>query len=306
MPGRRSFPLCFPVRERFTRFIASYILWVVIRKHSAQKGRAMKIPALIIFGILMAQSVCAQELFGTVEAVWGSATVSDANGTSKPVASGLKIFAGQSIQTANDGEVHIVTEDSGLIALRPNSSFRIDRYQAKGEPSDEVFFSLFKGALRSITGWIAKRNGAAYRLSTPTATIGVRGTDHETTVLETAMEDDLPGTFDTVNEGVTVLHTAKGDIEVHPGEHAFAPRDQNIAPAILARHPGFWQRRALRIEDRIQQRKPNLLQQVQRRLDGNAQGTHPKIGDQKPEIKNHRETVKKRIEKRKPRERRIP
>ncbi|MFZ2163177.1 MAG: FecR domain-containing protein [Sideroxyarcus sp.] len=266
----------------------------------------MKIPALIIFGILMAQNVCAQELFGTVEDVSGNATMSDANGTSVPVTSGLKIFTGQSIQTANDGEVHIVTEDSGLIALRPNSSFRIERYQSKGEPADEVVFSLFKGALRSITGWIAKRNPSAYRLNTPTATIGVRGTDHETTVIEAATENDLPGTFDTVNEGVTVLQTARGEIEVHPGEHAFAPRDQSIAPAILARHPGFWKHRAFKIEERIQQRKASLMQHVQRRLDQKAEGMHPKTGGQKPEIGNHREAVKKRIEKRKPRERRIP
>lgn len=259
---------------------------------------------LLVF--LIAQTVRAAELFGTVDAVSGEASVIDPAGVKTPVTTGLKIFAGQSIQTASDGEVQIITEDSGLIALRPNSSFRIDRYQAKGEPSDEVFFSLFKGALRSITGWIARRNSAAYRLSTPTATIGVRGTDHETTVLENAMDDDLPGTFDTVNEGVTVLKTARGEIEVHPGEHAFSPRDQSAAPAILARQPAFWQRRILKIENRIQQRKPNLQQQVQRRLGENAQGTRSKIGEQKPEIGNHREAVKKRIEKRKLRERRIP
>jgi hypothetical protein len=259
----------------------------------------MKILIGFLLGVLIVQTAYAADLFGTVDAVSGEATITDATGANKRVAAGTQIFTGQSIQTASDGEVHIVTEDSGLIALRPNSSFRIDRYRSQGEPEDEVVFSLFKGALRSITGWIAKRNPSAYRLNTPTATIGVRGTDHETTVIETETGNDLPGTFDSVNEGSTVLRTARGEIEVHPGEHAFSPRDLSAAPSLLARHPGFWQRRVLKIEERIQQRKANLLQQVQHRLKGNREMMRDKNDEQDPDMKNRRETLKKKIEKRK-------
>ncbi len=251
---------------------------------------------LVIFllSFLMIQTTSAAELFGTVDAISGEATVTDAAGEKQRITSGLKIFAGQSIQTASDGEVQIVTEDSGLIALRPNSSFRIDRYQAKDEASDEIVFSLFKGALRSITGWIAKRNSSAYQLNTPTATIGVRGTDHETTVIDEAMGDDQPGTFDTVNEGATVVRTERGEIEVHNGEFAFAPRDLSAAPGLLARRPGFLKNRALKIEKRIQRRKENLRQRIQHRL------------DKKMNIKKRHEAVKKKTEKRKLRKRRNP
>ncbi|GAB4117942.1 MAG: hypothetical protein Fur0026_06740 [Sideroxydans sp.] len=264
----------------------------------------MKKLAILLLCLLMAQAVCAAELFGTVDAVSGEATVAEMTGAHKPVTLGLQIFAGQSIQTAADGEVHIVTEDSGLIALRPNSSFRIDRYQAKGKSSDEINFSLFKGALRSITGWIAKRNRSAYRLKTPNATIGVRGTDHETTVIDVALDGDQPGTFDTVYEGVTVMQSPRGEIEVRPGEHAFAPRDGAVAPRLLAQRPGFLQRRALRIEERIQQRKEHLSPLVQHRL-------QERIGDMrddpgKRKVKNHREEAKKKLEQRRPRERRNP
>lgn len=266
----------------------------------------MRSAIVFLLGLLLAQTVCAAELFGTVEAVSGEATVIDVTGTSKRITSGVQIFTGQSIQTAADGEVHIVTEDSGLIALRPNSNFRIDRYQAKGETSDEVAFSLLKGALRSITGWIAKRNASAYRLSTPTTTIGVRGTDHETTVIDIATDDDQPGTFDTVNEGVTVMRTAQGEIEVHPGEHAFASREAGVAPHLLAQRPGFLKRRALRIEERIQQRKEHLFQNVQHRLKERTGELRDAPGDRKSGVKNRREEAKKKIEQRRPRERRNP
>lgn len=258
----------------------------------------MKKLIALLLGLLLSHAAYAAELFGTVDAVSGNATVMDSTEVATSVSLGQKILAGQSIQTGPDGEVHVVTQDGGLLALRPNSSFRINSYKARGESSDEIVMSLFKGALRSVTGWITKRNSAAYRLHTPNATIGVRGTDHETTVIEAATGDDQPGTFDTVIEGATVMQTPQGEVEVHPGEHAFAPREQAIAPRLLAQRPSFWKRRALKIENRIQQRKENLMQHIQHRLDEKAGGIHENFGDRKPEIKNHRDVIKKKIKRR--------
>ncbi len=261
----------------------------------------------VLLALLLAPPALAAELFGTVEAISGEATVTDNSGAQQRLAAGQKIFAGQSIQTAADGEVHIVTEDSGLIALRPNSSFRIDRYQAKGEGNDETVFSLFKGALRSITGWIAKRNPSAYRLNTPSTTIGVRGTDHETTIIESQTGDDLPGTFDTVYEGATVLQTPRGELQVQPGEHAFAPRDGSAAPRLLARQPGFMQRRVLRLEQRLQQRKEGLSQRVRQHLENHPDGVRDLPDGPRPEARLPRENGRPHAERRRPpRERRTP
>ena len=219
---------------------------------------------LVVF--LMSGAAAAAELFGTVDDVDGTAEVSSMAGTKTPIVIGTKIYVGQNITTANDGEVHIVTTDSALIALRPNSHFRVERYQAKGEDSDEIAFSLLKGALRSISGWIAKRKPAAYSLRTPTATIGVRGTDHETSILETADGDDLPGTYDTVYEGMTLMQSERGNVEVRAGESAYAARNAEHAPALLARRPAFMERRSLRIENRIERRKESLQKDVHKRI----------------------------------------
>lgn len=219
---------------------------------------------LVVF--LVSGAAAAAELFGTVDDVDGTAEVSSMAGTKTPIVIGTRIYVGQNITTANDGEVHIVTTDSALIALRPNSHFRVERYQAKGEDSDEIAFSLFKGALRSISGWIAKRRPAAYTLRTPTATIGVRGTDHETSILEAADGDDLPGTYDTVYEGMTVMQSERGNVELRQGESAYAARDAEHAPTLLARRPAFMERRSLRIENRIERRKESLQKDVHKRM----------------------------------------
>ena len=211
-----------------------------------------------LFAFLTVLAICnhayAADLFGSVDAISGHASVTDPGGNPAAISTGQKIYAGQTLTTSSDGEVQLVTQDGGIVALRPNTTFRVDQYQANGRPDDRIFMSLLKGAVRSITGWIGKHDTSAYRLTTPTATIGIRGTDHETTVIDTAGGDE-PGTYDTVNEGSTVMKTPQGETAVTPGKFAFVPRNRSAAPFLLSRQPQFWARRNLRLESRIQQRK---------------------------------------------------
>jgi hypothetical protein len=207
--------------------------------------------------LTICHAVVAAELFGTVDAVSGSAFVADQSGKSVTVSAGQKIYEGQTINSGPDGEVHLVTEDGGIIAVRPYTTFRVDEYKAEGNSTDKIFMSLLKGTVRSITGWIGKSNNSAYRITTPTATIGIRGTDHETTVIDKG-DGDEPGTYDNVNEGSTVLKTQHGTAEVTPGKFAFAPKGRAAAPFFLPRQPHFLAVRKLRIEGRILQRKEFL------------------------------------------------
>lgn len=254
--------------------------------------------AVFLFCFLLVQTAPAAEMFGMVDMISGSAIVTDKTGANRPVLAGMEIHSRQSIHTGPDGEVHIVTEDGGFIALRPNTSFRVDRYQAKGESTDEVVFSLLKGALRSITGWVAKKNPHVYRLHTPSATIGVRGTDHETIVVLTATETEQPGTFDTVYEGATLMQTDYGDQEIKRGEYAFAASEGGIEPRLLDHAPAFLKLRKLHLEDRIEPRKQELLRHIRHRLGDRVEERREQNGERKQEV---RENVKQRIEQHKKR-----
>jgi len=262
----------------------------------------MRYTFLFFFGLLLAQSVAAADLFGTVDAVSGEASLTGENGASTRITAESKIYTGQSIRTGADGEVVIVTADSGIIALRPNSSFRVEQYQAKGESTDQVVFSLFKGALRSITGWIAKRNPSAYRLNAISTTIGVRGTDHETTIIEATSGRDLSGTFDTVYEGITVMQNQNGSVEVHAGEHAFSPREARQAPGLLAQKPEFMEHRSLKLESRIPRLRENLQLVVRNKLEAStADKPDDNTSDNKAVNDNRREKIIHRIENRRQR-----
>lgn len=209
---------------------------------------------MIVTTLMLCNGAFSSELFGTVDALSGRAYVEDQSGKSSAVTVGQSIYEGQTINSGPDGEVHLVTEDGGIIAVRPNTVFRIDEYKAGGGSTDKIFMSLLKGAVRSITGWVGKFNTSAYRITTPTATIGIRGTDHETAVIEDGNGDE-PGTYDSVNEGSTVLKTPQGTAEVTPGKYAFAARGRAAAPVFLAQRPHFFALRRLKIEERIQRRK---------------------------------------------------
>ena len=69
--------------------------------------------------------------------------------------------------------------DNSDITLRPNAHFKIEQFTFnKDRPGeDRSFYNLTKGGMRTVTGLIGKRgNMDGYRLTTPTAVAGIRGT----------------------------------------------------------------------------------------------------------------------------------
>ena len=62
--------------------------------------------------------------------------------------------------------------------LRPNTQLKIEAYSydERQPQSDNVLISLLKGGMRSVTGLLGRRNPGNFRVATPSATIGIRGT----------------------------------------------------------------------------------------------------------------------------------
>ena len=257
----------------------------------------MKSLVSLIFGLLLAHGDCNAQVFATIDALSGSATVTSADGSSTAAVSGQKISRGQTVVTAADSELHALTEDGGFIALRPNTTFLVTQYRLERDGSAGVEMSLLKGALRSITGWIGKVNPGGYRVVTPTATVGIRGTDHETTVVEADSGRDRAGTFDHVFEGATTIRSAAGEQHLEAGQHGFAPRDGILPPRLLDASPDFFRNRLLRIEERIRERKEFVARRVQQ-LSEERPARAAAIADRIENASDdRREAVKKQIQR---------
>ena len=123
-------------------------------------------------GALMAATAVVQTATGDVTATIGA-------NASVALTQNSTLESGMTVTTGDNSRIVMKFEDGQVIALNANTSFKIDQYhfeQAKPQKSSMIF-SLLKGAMRAITGLIAKDNTNAFTLHTPSATIGIRGTD---------------------------------------------------------------------------------------------------------------------------------
>ena len=113
---------------------------------------------------------------GKVVYAYGAAQVLDATGQARAVRRGEEVATGQTLITQN-GRMQVRFADGGFIAVQPNTQFKIDEYRYVGveDGSERSFFNLVKGGIRFVTGTIGHKNKQNYKIKTPVATIGIRG-----------------------------------------------------------------------------------------------------------------------------------
>ncbi|MBY0269504.1 MAG: FecR family protein [Burkholderiales bacterium] len=115
---------------------------------------------------------------GNTVAIRGNQTV--------PLAYGVMIQDKDLLRTGAASNLQVRFTDESIVSLKENSELRIDefRFSGKEDGSERGFLSLLKGGLRTVTGLVGRANHANYRLSTVTATIGIRGTDYAATLCQ--------------------------------------------------------------------------------------------------------------------------
>ena len=132
--------------------------------------------------------------------VLGRSELIKADGSVVPVLRGGPIYVGDRISTSSGGHVHVKFKDGALLSVRPNSSLLVEQYDYDPhKPEDStVKLNLEEGVARTISGDAAKGARENFRLNTPVAAIGVRGTDF-------AVGASASSTRAMVNEGTIVI-----------------------------------------------------------------------------------------------------
>lgn len=92
---------------------------------------------------------------------------------------GDTVHEGDVLSTGENAYLYIRTVDQAVLILRPESQLRIEVYQfdPKQAQASRVRLQLEKGHMRSVSGQAAKANREGWRLNSPIAAIGLRGTD---------------------------------------------------------------------------------------------------------------------------------
>lgn len=191
---------------------------------------------------------------GQVTNLSGPLFAVNAEGTRRVLSVGSSVDTGDTLVTEGNTYAQVRFLDQGVVTLRPGTHFKIEAfaYEAQAPEKDNAVFGLLKGAMRKMTGLIGKRgNQDAYRVVTPTATIGIRGTGYGAVLCPgpACAPQMPPGTYVDVFSGAVALGPPPPPpgappvvfppITLTAGQFGFAP--PGMPPQQLPGDPGLGQ-----------------------------------------------------------------
>lgn len=156
---------------------------------------------------------------------------------------GAELDGGDVVLTGTEGRAQIRFSDGGLVALYPDSQFTVTRYaDGAGAGEDHFVVNLLRGGMRALTGLIGKRNPANYKVVTPTAVVGIRGSafllaiDANGQVFVSGEQDEIEVCTQAGCVGVTageaVLVVSDRDLPVYTHTRALLPVPQVQTPLL--------------------------------------------------------------------------
>ena len=130
----------------------------------------------ILVAALAASPALAAEV-GLVKVSHGTVAIERA-GARLPAAVGTAVEASDVIVTGADGAAGITFTDNSLVSVGPDSRFAIDKYAFDNTTYAGRFEgTLSQGRLAAVSGKMVKQSPESMKIRTPSAVMGVRGTE---------------------------------------------------------------------------------------------------------------------------------
>lgn len=196
--------------------------------------------AFLVAGAAYANSGNVQQLSGTL-------SVKKPDGSIRILSQKSEIQPGDTINTQRDSYAQIKFADGAQITLKPNTSVKIEKFNfVESEPKQDSFiYSLVKGGLRAVSGLVGKRgDGDAYKLTTETATIGIRGTSFGADDCTGPSAGDgpckglEPAVYVSVTDGEIIASNAAGSVSFLAGQFGMIDSRER-RPRFLSTDPGL-------------------------------------------------------------------
>ena len=132
---------------------------------------------MLIGALLLTTGVWADEIpIGYVKNITGEASITT-EGDIIRAKIGTPIYQGSVLHTRTQSSMGITLKDATVISLGPETEFAIDEYvYAPAQNKLKLGSRITKGSLNYVSGIIAKLQPDAVTVTTPSGTIGVRGT----------------------------------------------------------------------------------------------------------------------------------
>jgi hypothetical protein len=187
---------------------------------------------LVVMLTLLLFPFCNQTVFGEntpvgkVEKAQGGVSVIREDGKKAKGTPELNLYAGDSITTAKDGVVWFSLSDGARFRLGNDAQMEVDELSSEAE-DDTTHLSLVLGYLWSKIQKIGVSRGK-FNLHTPTAVMGVRGTEFDAVV-----SIDASSTV-AVDEGVVDVESEAGKVTLLQGKMTEIEFDENPSPPVEA------------------------------------------------------------------------
>lgn len=171
-------------------------------------GIAGLISLLVTVVMMSSAHADSMPVAGVIVSSVGDTSLSRTGQITSPAGRLQEIYVGDRLLTGADGQISVRFTDGMRMNIGPASQLNVDDYlhDPKG---DRGWFDLLRGSLRTVTGMIGKRSPKSFRLRTPTAVIGVRGTD-----FSVVQRDCHAGDCSKPELGATEVSVAKGAVDV--------------------------------------------------------------------------------------------
>jgi hypothetical protein len=192
------------------------------------------IAALAIAGLTLQPMLAhAQVAVGNAQKVVRDVKGAVANNTRELVVND-NVYSEERIDTGGDSAARMVFKDQTILSIGANSNVVLDRFVYDPNPANStVSLSMSKGVMRFVTGNLPK---SQYRIQTPTALIGVRGTIVVISVAAngTTTVSVVEGSVSVSAAGSTSIANAGQTVSVSPGAPPGPPQASPPAPSNVA------------------------------------------------------------------------
>jgi hypothetical protein len=205
--------------------------------------KSLVVMLMIMFGntTAFAQN---QAVIGKVTRLEGSAT--EMRGTAaETLQAGSLIHAGAVVETGTQSRLEIVFIDASQLTMGADARIQMDELVYSASNPDGAglqAFEVFAGTFRFLSGGVGRNDPASVRISTPVATIGIRGTDLFGGPLEAGMPPGQLHYGFMLISGAIDIQGRQGTVTLdEPNEGTFLPMSGEAAPT----EPSIWSQEAI-------------------------------------------------------------
>ena len=170
-----------------------YKLWVdVVEQREIVVIKPIHIKCFLAAGLLIFTfNQAVADTVANVAAMRGDVNA-QASGTSRELTQGDTVAVQDTVRTGDKSFAVLQFVDGAKVTVKPNSTLVIEEYVFSGDDNDfrEFLDAAHERGLRVITGAMAKSHPENYKVKTPVALMGVRGTEFSIVLCDEGVCDE--------------------------------------------------------------------------------------------------------------------